>query len=231
MSAEIISIIQRRYYIEPTPAAKHESGKKHIDSILDTLSNVPAANPSQNLSWRITTIDKLDRLNPHGSPTTSSLSTRPDERNLTQAIFDKLHYFQGPSEHRLLNELTEIGHLATNLWCALRRDNCRVNFDYEPPTGERQGWQFVDYAATKSLNTGNANSERFVDILPLKSFVLFPRITGFFGANDTNPRILHAGLALSHDSPAFLEGLQEIEHIKRETKEFERRLRRKLGSQ
>ncbi len=41
--------------------------------------------------------------------------------------------------------------------------------------------------------------------LPSKFFVLFP------GSDDASPRILH--VTLPHDSPAFLEGLQEIEHI------------------
>ena len=53
-------------------------------------------------------------------------------------------------------------------------------------------------------------SEIPVDQLPSKSFMLFPRITGSFSC--ASPRILHAGSALPHDSPAFQTGLQESEH-------------------
>ena len=202
-----------------------------MDSILNTLSNVPAANPSQELSWRSTTIDKLDRLGHHGPLGTPNVSTGPDERDIVQAILGNLRHFPSPNEHRLRAKLTEVASLTTELWSALRKDCCRVNFSYEPSTDDGQEWDFVKYVATNSPNTVGSPTEIPVTRLPSKSFVLFPRITGFFGSDRHNPKILHTGFALSHDSPAFQEGLQEIEHINHATKEFERGLRRRFGTQ
>ncbi len=121
--------------------------------------------------------------------------------------------------------------MAIKLWSALRKDSCRIDFDYDPSTGNRQEWGFVDYAAANSPKAVNSPSDIPMAQLPSKSFVLFPRITGYFGADSASPYILHAGSALSHDSPALREGLQEIEHINHATKEFERSLRRGSSAQ
>ena len=56
-------------------------------------------------------------------------------------------------------------------------------------------------------------------------------ITGSFGSDGSSPRILHAGSALSRDSPVFREVLQEIERIDSATKEFKRILRRGSSAQ
>ncbi len=61
-----------------------------MDSILDTISNVPAATSNQELSWRLTTVDKLDRLSPDGPSATPSISTEPNQRDIVQAILDQL---------------------------------------------------------------------------------------------------------------------------------------------
>ena len=98
-------------------------------------------------------------------------------------------------------------------------------------TDDRQKWDFVNYMVTNSPNAVDSPAKIPMARLPSKSFVLFPRITGVFGSDGANPKILHSGLALSHCSPAFQEGLQEIEHINHTTKEFERGLRRRYGSQ
>lgn len=228
LSLKTVSIIQRRYFAESTIAGK---SVQPIDSILETLSNVHAANPSQEVFWQSTTIDKLDRLGDHGPLRIFNFSTEPDERDIVQAIWGKLRQFSRPNEHRLQAKLTEIASLTVELWSALRKDSCRVNFSYEPSTESGQEWDFVTYDATGSPKIIGSPTEISVARLPSKSFVLFPRITGFFGSDRHDPKILHRGLALSHDSPAFREGLQEIEHINHATKEFERVLRRRPGSQ
>ena len=202
-----------------------------MDFILDAISEIQPANPSQELSWQLTTVDKLDRLDPHGHSGISNISTKPDELDIVQAILGKLRYFQNPSEHRLRVKLTAIANLAIRIWSALRRDSCRVQLDYEPSTDDRQKWDFVHYQPANSPDAVNSPSENLTAKLPSKSFVLFPRITGFFDSDGTRRQILHTGVALSHDSPAFQEGLQEIEHINHMTKEFERGLRKRAGTQ
>lgn len=231
ISLKTVSIIQRQYLAESTPAVEPQPGLQAMDFILDAISNMPLANPSQDLSWRLSTVDKLDRLGSHSHAKVSNISTKPNEGGISQAILRELRYLQSPSEHRLYTKLTAIAKQAIKLWSALRRDSCRVHLDYELSTDDRQKWDVIHYQATNSSDTINSLSEDLMAKLPSKPFVLFPRITGFFDSDDASPRILHNGLILSHDSPAFQEGLGEIEHINHAIKEFERDLRRRTGTQ
>ena len=231
LSTKIISTIRRRYFVEPTAAVGRKSEKQPMDSILDTISNVPAATLRQELSWRLTTVDKLDRLGSHGPSATTDVSTEPNQDDIMDEILNLLHHFQSPTDQRLRAKLTGITSLAVKLWSALRKDSCRVDFDYEPTTSGRQEWDFVDDVATNDSMAANSPSEIAVAQLPSKSFMLFPRITGFFDPDYASPRILHAGSALAHDSPAFRVGLQEIKHMEHATKEFKRSLRRGSSAQ
>ena len=202
-----------------------------MDSILDTISNVPAATSSQDLSWRLTTVDKLNRLGSHGPSAPTDVSTEPSQGDIVDEILDLLHYFQSPTDQGLRAKLTEIISMAIKLWSALRKDSCRVDFDYDPSTGDWQDWDFVDDLATNGSMAANSPSEIPVTLLPSESFMLFPQITGSFGPDYASPRILHAGWALPHDSPAFREALQEIKRIDTVTKEFNRNLRRGSSAQ
>lgn len=202
-----------------------------MDSILDTISDVPAATSSQELSWRLTTVDKLDRLGSHGPSTPTDVSTEPSQSDIIEEILDLLHYFQSPTDQGLRAKLTEITSMAIKLWSALRKDSCWVGFDYDPSTGDWQELDFVDDVATSGSMAANSPNDIPVAQLPSKSFTLFPRITGSFDSDCASPRILHAGSALPHDSPAFREALQEMKRIDYATKEFKRSLRRGSSAQ
>lgn len=202
-----------------------------MDSILDTISSIPATNSSQELSWRLTTVDKLDRLGLCSPSATATISTEPDQGDIVDGIWDQLHHFQSSSDQQLDAKISEIARTTITLWSALRKDSCRVDFDYNPSTGDRQEWDFVDDVTTNGYVAANSPSGTFAAQLPSQPFVLFPRITGFFGSGSASRRLLHAGSALSHDSLAFREGIQEIEHIDNATKEFKRRLRRGSSAQ
>ena len=202
-----------------------------MDFILDAISNVPSANPGQELSWRLNTIDKLDRLDSRSQPEVPNISTKPDVNGILHAILHELRYLECPSEHGLSTKLAAIAQQAIKLWGALRKDSCRINLDYEPSTNDGKKWNFVRYEPTHDPTTTSSLGENHMTKLPLKSFVLFPRITGLFDSDSASPQVLHNGLALSHDSPAFQEGLLEIERINHATKEFERGLRRRAGTQ
>ncbi|KAI4218830.1 MAG: hypothetical protein LQ349_008556 [Xanthoria aureola] len=226
LSTKTISIIRRRFFAEPTTAVEPKFGSQPMDSILDTISNIPAATSSQDLSWRLTTVDRLDRLGSHDPSAPTEISTEPRQEGVIDEIFDLLHYFQSPSDQQLRAKLTEITGMAIRLWSALRKDRCRVDFNYDPSAGDWQERAFVEDGRTNGSIVANSPSEIPVAQLPSKSFVLFPRITGFFEPDDARPQILHAGLALPHDSPAFRKGLEEIKGIEDATKEFKRKLRR-----
>lgn len=202
-----------------------------MDSLLDTISNVPAATSSQELSWRLTTIDKLDRLGSQNSSAPVDVSTEPNQNGIIQEIMDLLHYFQSPTDQQLRTKLTEIIAMAIKLWSALRKDSCRVDFDYDPSTGDWQECGFVHDVATNGSRLADLGSEIPVDQLPSKSLMLFPRIIGSFDPDYASPRILYAGLALPHDSPAFREGLAEINQIDHAIKELNRSLRRGPSAQ
>ncbi|KAL8696861.1 MAG: hypothetical protein Q9201_007442 [Fulgogasparrea decipioides] len=225
LSTKTMCIIRRRYFAEPTAALERNSGTQPMDAILDTISNIPAATSSQELSWRLTTVDKLDRLGSHNASAPTEISTEPRQDDVINEILGLLHYFQNPTDQRLRAKLTEITSMAIKLWSALRKDSCRVDFDYDSSTGD---WQECDLAEGVAANSP---SEIPVVHLPSESFMLFPRITGFFEPDCASPRILHAGSALPHDSPAFREGLQEIKHIEIATQEFKRSLRRGSSAQ
>ena len=202
-----------------------------MDSILDTISNIPAATSSQELSWRLTTVDRLNRLGSHDPSAPTEISTEPRQEDVIDEILGLLHYFQSPSDQCLRAKLTEITSMAIKLWSALRKDSCRVDFNYDPSTGDWQEFPFIDNVTTNGSIAANSPSEIPVAELPSKSFMLFPRITGFFEPDRASPRILHAGLALPDDSPAFRKGLQEIKHIEYVTKQFKRNLRRGSSAQ
>ena len=202
-----------------------------MDSILDAISSVPAATSSQELSWRLTTVDKLNRLGSHGPSAPTDISTEPSLGGIIDEILDLLHHFQSPTDQGLRAKLTEIISIAIELWSALRKDSCRVDFDYDPSTGGWQECDFVDDLATNGSMAANSPSEIPVALLPSKSFMLFPRVTGSFDPDSASPRILHEGLALPHDSPAFREAFEEVKHIDYVTKEFNRSLRRGSSAQ
>ncbi|KAI4268884.1 MAG: hypothetical protein L6R38_007691 [Xanthoria sp. 2 TBL-2021] len=231
LSTKTISIIRRRFFAEPTAAAERKSGTQPMDSILDTISTIPAATSSQDLSWRLTTVDKLDRLGLHDPSASTEISTKPHQDDFIDEVLGLLHYFYSPADQRLRAKLREITRMAVTLWSALRKDSCEVDFDYDSSTGDWQESVFVDDMATNSLMAANSPSEIPIAQLPSKSFILFPRITAYFKPDRTSPRILHAGSALPYDSPAFRRGLQEIGHIEYVTEEFKRGLRRESGAQ
>ena len=202
-----------------------------MDSILDIISNVPAANSSQDLSWRLTTVNKLDRLGSSDLSATTNVSTEPRQDSIIDKILDVLHSLQSPTDQRLRAKLAEITSLAINLWGALRKDSCRVDFDYDPSTGDWPERDFADDVATNGPIAATSPSDIPADQLPSKSFMLFPRITGSFDHDHASPCILHAGWALPRHSPAFQIGLREIEHINHATKEFKRNLCRGPSAQ
>ena len=109
-----------------------------MDSILDTISNVPATNSSQELSWRLMTVDKLDRLGSYSPSATATISSEPGQGDIVEEIWDRLHRFQSPSDQLLDAKISEIASITIRLWSALRKDGCQVDFDYNPSTGE---WQ------------------------------------------------------------------------------------------
>ncbi|KAL8855548.1 MAG: hypothetical protein Q9178_007817 [Gyalolechia marmorata] len=226
LSTRTITIIRRRYFAESTAAVERKSGMQPMDSILDTISNIPAATSSQELSWRLTTVDRLDRLGSHDPSAPTKISTEPRQEDVINEILGLLHYFQSPSDQRLRAKLTKITSMAIKLWSALRKDSCRVDFNYDPSAGDWQERAFVEGGTANGSIAANSPSEIPVAQLPSKSFILFPRITGFFEPDRASPHILHAGSALPNDSPAFRKGLQEIKHIEYATKEFKRSLRR-----
>lgn len=95
-------------------------------------------------------------------------------------ILDLLHYFQSPTNQRLRAKLEEITSMAIKLWSAIRKDSCRVDFDYDPSIGDWQECNFVDDMVMSGSMAVNPPSEIPVAHLPSKSFVLFLRITGSF---------------------------------------------------
>lgn len=206
--------------------AGHQSAMQPMDSILDILSNVPAATSSQQLSWQLTTIDKLDRLKSHSPSTPLNISTEPDQDSIIKEIMNLLHYFQDPTDQQLSAKLSEAVSMAVKLWSALRKDSCRVDFDYDTSIGDWQECDFVHDMTTNRSRATILRNEIPADQLPSKSFVLFPRIVGYFDPDYANPRILHTGFVLPHNSSAIREGLEEIKHIEQATKEFKRSLRR-----
>ena len=113
-----------------------------MDSILDTIFNISAATSSQDLFWRLTTVDKLNRLGSYGSSATTDISTEPSQSNIIEGILNVLHHFQGPTDQQLRVRLTEITSVAIKLWSALRKDSCQVDFVYDPSTGDWQGMGF-----------------------------------------------------------------------------------------
>lgn len=115
---------------------EHKSRTQPMDSILDTISNIPAATSSQELSWRLTTVDKLDRLGSYSSSAPTDVSTEPSHGDIIEEILDLLHYFRSPTDQGLRTKLTEITTMAIKLWSAFRKDTCRVDFDYDPSTGD-----------------------------------------------------------------------------------------------
>ena len=208
-----------------------KTGVQPLDSILNTISNIPAATSSQQLSWRLTTIDKLERLGSQSPSARTDIVTEPSQEHIIEEIMDLLYYFQSPTDQQLRAKLLNIINMSIKLWSALRKDSCQVVFNYDPLTGEWQKCEFIDDLVTSSSRTANLRNEIPFDRLPKKPFTLFPRITGSFDPDHASPRILHAGVALPHDSPAFRAGLEELEHIDQATKELKRSLRRGSSAQ
>lgn len=231
LSATTVSVVGRRYFAEVSAVGGGQPTVQPMDSILETISNVAAANSRQDLSWRLLTVDKLDRVGSHDSSVTPTVSTQPNEGDIRKTILERLHYFQGVSDDRLKSKLAKIADIVINLWSALRKDSCRIEFDYGPSKGDGKRWEFVDYATNHSSEVPGSPTNLVPRRIPSNHFALFPRITGFFDTDNASPQVLHAGVALSCDSPAFQENLQEIEHVDFATKELKRGIRRGSSAQ
>ena len=84
---------------------------------------------------------------------------------------------------------------------------------------------------TSTAKVANAPIDIPIAQLPSKPFVLSPRVTGSFASNRFTSYVLNTGSALSHDSPAVREGLEEIECIDIATEELTHRLHPGFGAQ
>ncbi len=230
ISTELVSLLKRQYYAVMSTAGEDEkSVLDPTDSVLDAVSNVPAATLFQELSWRLTMVDKLDRLKSHSLSTQSSaISTKPDEQKIVQGIINKFHHFQKPVDSLLKPKLAEVVSTAVKIWSALRRDDCRIEFETSPEADNGKHWSFVD--CSEIGNSPDASiplSEIDTATLPTTSFVLFPRVTAVFPSDgNLKPCVLHEGIALSHKSPAFIESLQEKQHIQDQIKNKKKELQR-----
>lgn len=227
----MISIIERQYFAETTRATQRISEKQPIDWILDTISSVPAVTSSQDLSWRLLTVEKLDRLGSQSTSVNTMIATVPDQSHIVEDIWQILQYLQSPTDERVRAQLSEIANITIKLWRAIRKDNCRIEFDHSPSKLNHHDWNFVGDMVTKGPETTNPPSESIGAQLPTKPFVLFPRIAGSFGADDSKSRILHTGLALSNQCPAFEEGLQEIVDMGNFLKEVKLNMRKGSSAQ
>ena len=123
---------------------ERKSGTQPMDSIPDIISNIPAPISSQELSWRLTRVDRLNRLSSLAPSAPTDISTEPHQEDVIDEILGLLHYFQSPSDQRLRAKLTEIISMVIKLWSALRKDSCRADFNYDPSTGDWQESVFVD---------------------------------------------------------------------------------------
>ena len=159
LSRKTISLIRRKYFVAPTAAGRHKSGMQPEDWILDQISNVPAVNSSQQLSWRLTTVEKLDRLGSCSSSATATVATEPDQGAIVKEMWNQLHHFQSPSDEQLDAILSDIASIAIWLWSALRKDSCQVDFDYDPSAGDQQEWGFVDDVVTSSAKAANSRGK------------------------------------------------------------------------
>lgn len=202
-----------------------------MDSILESISNVPAVTSSQELSWRLTTVDKLDRLGSQDPSTRTDVFTQPSQENIVEEILDLLHHFRRPDDTQLHIKLSEMTRMTIKLWSSLRKDSCRIHFEYNPSTNDWQEWKFVDNVSTDGSKAASVPNKNPVAQPPSQSFMLFPRIAGSFDSDNTTSRILHTGVALSGESPVLQEGLQEIENMEAATREFKRSLRRGSSAQ
>ena len=206
----MIAIIERQYFAETTGATQRISKKQPIDWILDTISSVPGVTSSQDLSWRLITVEKLDRLGSQRTSERTTIATVPDQGHIVEGFWESLRYLQSPADERVRAQLAEIANIAIKLWRALRKDNCRIQFDHSPSKLGHPDWSFVGDMVTKGSEATNPPSEILGAQLPTEPFVLFPRIVGSFGSEDSKSRVLHTGFALSNQCPAFEDGLQEI---------------------
>ena len=186
--------------------------------------------PSQELSWRLTTVDKLDRLGSQDPSTRTDIFTQPSQENIVEEILNLLHYFKRPDDTQLQIKLSEMTRLTIKLWSALRKDSCRIHFEYNP-SNDWQEWNLLDTASTDDSKAASSPNKNPMAQPPSQSFMLFPRIAGSFDSDNTTSRILHTGVALSGESPVLQEGLQEIENMEAATREFKRSLRRGSSAQ
>ena len=224
LSEQVTSLVMRRYYVEPVEDQVDKAGMVPVNYILDMMASIPAQTTRQELSWQLTTVEKLDHLESADSSSAPiKVYSWPTVERIVKAMVDKLHYFQALSGDRMQSNLTEIANTAIDLWRALRRDSCRIVVNDEPSNDtDGQKWRFLNYKAVESHVVSDMTIPINPKQLPSKPFVLVPQITGFFGTDGDKSQLLCEGLALSHDSPAFVESRQEVEHIRQETRRVAR---------
>ena len=214
----VVSILQRPYYADTVSDAGHQS----LSTLLENMASLQATNSNRELSWRLDTIEKLDRLGSEPSSTTPVILTKHEPMRIVTAIMKKLQRFEFSDKKLIISSLSDIADQTISLWDAMRRDNCKVTFNfsisgldwnrdiYETCTSEEESPQHIDISETD---------------LPKKSFVIFPQVTGHFIA-ESGHRVLHGGLMLSHESAAFREGLMDIKRAEMRIEELSQNLRK-----
>lgn len=203
------------------------------DTILNTLSGIPAATPGQDLSWRLTTVNKLDRLGLHGPSAIADFSTEPNQREIVEEIVNLFQYVENTDVRHLRAKIMGITSIAVDLWGALRKDSCQIDFDLDPSSGDWHMYLFEDDVPPNGSTTATPSTSDIPDTqLPSDHFILFPRITGVFDSGPASPRsTLSPGFYLPRDCPAFRHALEEIKHVEHATEELHRKLRRGSSAQ
>ena len=138
---------------------QRESETHPVDWILNKIADVPAANPRHELSWRLITTDRLDSLGSDSSRGTSEIFTKPDHTGIVGEILDLIHHFQNQSDQGVREKLIEIANVALELWSALRKDSCQVEFDFDPSTDNQREWYYVGEEWTSVPMVTNSLSE------------------------------------------------------------------------
>ena len=153
-------------------------------------------NPFQELVWKHITVQKLDQLNKGRQD--SRISTQPGVADILSMLNEILKHFVVKSEAS--TGLNRLADLVLELWNALRYDQCRPHFEFNPSLSSTQDWDEKPF----QLEDPSAQVPASGRELPSGSFALFPRITIYADGESTKPHKSSRGLALRGSSPAFL---------------------------
>lgn len=199
IACQVAELVGNRLLLPKAP------GTRESEDMVQTVHSSPKLNKHEKTVWRLITVKAVEERDRFGMLA----------KDMSARIIGKIEYLtEKGRQNRLNEELMTLFRVVLDLWDSAQRDSCELKINMVPPSTNDGMWKNIDIDGDGG-NTATPTAKG----TKTNSFAIFPRITGEFETekdDESNTEILHSGIGLFSDSPAFEMGLAEFEALKKE---------------